>query len=261
MTETNQVQREILRISGADKESFLQGLVTNDVKRLKDGLVYAALLTPQGKYLADFFMVPDEAAILIDLDARSSAAVRKRLTMYKLRADVQIETSALQVIRGIGETPEIPGAMVFADPRDPALGWRAYGTDLPNEAEQDWTALRVAHSIPEFESELIPEDSYLLEYGFERLNGVDFAKGCYVGQEIVARMKHKSTLRKGLVQVKIEGSAEIGTEITAEGKPVGRMGSQSGNAALAHVRFDRSEGEMQAGSAKLWLKDGAPLPS
>lgn len=240
--------RRVIRIGGDDRESFLQSLVTNDVAGLAKGLVYSALLTPKGKYLADFFLVSDPDGILIDVDASLAPDLLRRLTMYRLRAKVSIDETDIPVTRGLGAPPD--GA--FADPRDAALGWRAYGRDADGPGEIDWTALRIAHAVPEVGTELIPDDSYILEYGFERLNGVDFRKGCFVGQEIVARMKHKSTLRKGLARVGIEGAAETGAEITAAGKPVGRLGSRRGDTALAFLRFDRADGDMTAGSARLW---------
>ena len=235
--------RTVLKVSGTDRESFLQGLVSNDVKGLKDGLVYAALLTPQGKYLADFLLVPAEDAILVDVATDQARALAQRLTMYKLRADVAIEATDIMPSRGLGEAPE--GA--FADPRHAELGWRAYdGRD--GDENVDWDAIRVAHCIPETGIELTG-DSYLLEAGFEQLNGVDFRKGCYVGQEVTARMKHKTELKKGLATVSVEGEAPVGTAITRDGKPVGTMFTQSGGQAIAYLRFDRAGPGMQAGDA------------
>ncbi|UWQ59554.1 folate-binding protein YgfZ [Leisingera caerulea] len=237
--------RRILRLSGSDAKSFLQGLVTNNVDRLGDGLVYAALLTPQGKYIADFFLAADGDAVLLDVEASLAEGLLKRLNMYRLRADVQVEMTELQVRRGTGAAPE--GAL--ADPRHPAMGWRLYGTEGGDDGS-DWDAIRVAHCIPETGVELGP-DSYILEAGFEDLNGVDFRKGCYVGQEVTARMKHKTELRKGFRTVEVEGSAPVGTEITAGGKPVGTLFTQSGGKGIAYLRFDRAKGEMQAGDARV----------
>jgi len=110
--------RSVLRVTGTGAADFLQGLVTNDVARLKDGLVYTALLTPQGKYMADFFLVPDGDNVLVDVDAAQAASVRQRLMMYKLRSPVEIEDTEITVTRGTGPTPE----GTFADPRDPSLG-------------------------------------------------------------------------------------------------------------------------------------------
>lgn len=236
--------RSLIEVTGEDRVDFLQGLVSNDVKRVGEGLVYAALLTPQGKYLADFFLVPAGEAILIDVATPLAAGLKQRLTMYKLRAKVALADSALHVTRGLGTPPE--GA--FADPRDPALGWRAYGEAPGGDPAIDWDAIRVAHCIPESGIELGP-DTYLLEAGFERLRGVDFRKGCYVGQEVTARMKHKTELRKGLVTVEVAGTAPVGTEITADGKPAGTLYTQSGGRGIAYLRFDRASGPMQAGDA------------
>jgi folate-binding protein YgfZ len=140
-------------------------------------------------------------------------------------------------------------AGALADPRSPALGWRAYGdTDISDNT--DWDAVHVTHQIPTTGIELT-EDTYILEAGFEALNGVDFKKGCFVGQEIVARMKHKTVLKKGLARVQISGTAQQGDAITADGKAVGRLHTISGDQALAFLRFDRANGVMQAGNATL----------
>lgn len=236
--------RTILALTGADRTDFLQGLVTNDVTR--DGLVYTALLTPQGKYLADFFVLTRDGDTLIDVASSLAPGLFQRLSMYKLRADVQIADSGLHVRRGTGPAPD--GAL--PDPREPALGWRLYGPEDGDDGT-DWDALRVAHVIPETGIELTP-DSYILEAGFERLHGVDFRKGCFVGQEVVARMKHKTELKKGLVKVAIDGAAPPGSEVLAEdGRPAGTLFTQSDGHALAHLRFDRAGGTMRAGEARL----------
>ncbi len=244
--------RRVYRITGADRVTFLQGLVSNDARRLADGPVYAALLTPQGKYLADFLLVPQGDAILLDVAEELADGLVKRLSMYRLRAAVQIEPTALHVSRGLGDPP--PGAVV--DPRHPALGWRRYAETPGAAPVSDWDAIRVAHLIPETGIELIPDETYILEAGFERLHGVDFRKGCYVGQEVTARMKHKTDLRKGLARVAVEGDAAPGTPILADGKEAGILHSRAGDRAIAYLRFDRAEGPMTAGQATVrWLKD------
>lgn len=240
-------QRRILRLSGPDTRSFLQGLVTNDVDKIDQGLVYAALLTPQGKYLADFFLLADGEDVLLDVAADLAEGLIKRLSMYRLRAKVEITASDLNVRRGTGETPE----KALFDPRHPNMGWRLYG-DEGGDDGSDWDAVRVAHCIPETGIELTT-DSFILETGFEALNGVDFRKGCYVGQEVTARMKHKTTLRKGLCWVEIDGQATPGTEITAAGKTVGTLFTQSGSRAIAYLRYDRATKDMSAGEATVRL--------
>ncbi len=237
--------RSVLALGGKDRVDFLQGLVTNNIAKAKDGIVYTALLTPQGKFVADFFVVDEGERLLLDVATSHMQLLGQKLTMYRLRADVSIDLTDLVVSRGTGPAPE--GA--YADPRHPALGWRAYGPSDVSDAT-DWDALRVEHLIPETGIEL-NDETYIVEAGFEGLHGVDFKKGCFVGQEIVARMKHKTTLRKGLALVSIDGDAQTGDEITADGKPAGTLFTISGDRGLAFLRFDRAEGEMQAGKAKL----------
>lgn len=245
------MNRTIHEIAGSDAATFLQGLVTNDIARLDQGLVYAALLTPQGKYIADFFLIQQGSAILLDAAAEQSSGLIQRLSLYKLRADVTIAPSELCVYRGTGPAPQ--GAL--PDPRHPDLGWRLYG-DKSGDDGTDFDAIRVAHCIPESDIELTP-DTFILEAGFDRLNGVDFRKGCYVGQEVTARMKHKTELRKGLRSVHIDGKAPVGTPITSDGKPAGTLFTQSGGKAIAYLRFDRAQGVMQAGDARITLGDGS----
>ncbi|GAA6200244.1 folate-binding protein [Aquicoccus sp. SU-CL01552] len=240
--------RRILRLTGPDTEEFLQGLITNDTAKLEQGLVYAALLTPQGKYIADFFLARDGDGVLLDVAEGLADDLIRRLTMYKLRAKVTIAPSGLQLQRGTGPAPE--GAL--PDPRHPEMGWRAYTAAPEGDDGTDWDAIRVAHCIPETGIELTP-DSYILESGFEALNGVDFRKGCYVGQEVTARMKHKTELRKGLRRVQVKGAAPVGTEILADGKPAGTLFTQSGGHGIAYLRLDRAKGEMTAGAARLRL--------
>lgn len=239
-------KRRILKISGADAHDFLQGLVTNDINRLESGLIYAALLTPQGKYIADFFLIEAPDGILLDVADSLGDLLVQRLSIYKLRADVTIAQTALHLHRGTGDMP----ADGFADPRHAALGWRAYRETPQTDDTTDWTALRVAHLIPETGIELTP-DTFILEVGFERLSGVDFRKGCYVGQEVTARMKHKTSLRKGLAQVHLSGPAETGAEIIADGKVAGTLLSHTEDAGIAYLRYDRATGEMSAGDAKV----------
>ena len=243
--------RAVLSVTGTDATRFLQDLVTNDLKKDNNSIVYAALLSAQGKYLFDFFVIKHGDGYLIDIDQGMAAAFAQRLTMYRLRADVVIAQSGLVVNRGVGEAPE--GAL--PDPRHPALGWRAYAAEQGTEPTIDWAAIRVAHCIPASGIELIPNESYILECGFERLNGVNFRKGCYVGQEVTARMKHKTELRKGLRRVALAGEVPVGTEITAAGKPVGTVYTQSNGQGIAYLRLDRAGEDMDVGGVAVTLID------
>jgi folate-binding protein YgfZ len=253
--------RAVLRVGGEEARDWLQGLVTNDVARLAPGApVYAALLSPQGKYLFDFILTDDGAGgVLLDLAADRAEALAKRLGMYRIRRKVTVEPApelGVAVVWG----GDAPGAPFEPDPRDPALGWRAVTADptaalvAADAAPADpaaFEARRVAAAVPASGVELVPDDTFILEAAFERLHGVDFRKGCYVGQEVTARMHHKTTLRKGLVPVAVEGAAPPpGTEITAEdGKAAGTLFTVVEGRGLAHLRFDRAEGTMRAGEA------------
>ncbi|MGB0427067.1 MAG: folate-binding protein [Rhodobacteraceae bacterium] len=244
------MQRKVFRFSGTDARKFLQNLITNDIKRLDTGPVYSALLTPQGKFIADFFLIPDGNDILMDVDTDAAAPLIPRLNMYKLRADVTISETNLIVSRGLNDAPE--GAV--ADPRDANLGWRYYGAEDHNTDTVDWDVLRVDHKIPEMGRELDAE-SYILEMGFEGLNGVDFRKGCYVGQEVTARMKHKTELRKGLVRLVSDADIPENADVVSNGKVIGRTHTSAGKRALAYLRYDRVDGDISVNDIPVtWQK-------
>ncbi len=243
-------ERRILALEGprAEQVDFLNALVSNDVRRAtQDRPVYAALLTPQGKYLADFLIFEGAGGNLrLDAEAGQIEDLLKRLTMYRLRRPLKLRVEEDQGVAAFWGEGAKPG---LADPRDPALGTRLYGAlpaleaALAQAEPGDYDAHRLALGIPASGRDLISGEGYILEAGFERLHGVDFRKGCYVGQEIVARMKHKTELRKGLARVRVEGEAPEGAEIrNAEGKPAGILRSHLGGVGLADLRFDRAEG-------------------
>ncbi|MEM9715052.1 MAG: folate-binding protein [Pseudomonadota bacterium] len=242
------MERQVLEISGEDAERFLSDLITNHLPP-EGELGYAALLSPQGKYLFDFFVLRRDGGFWIDVAKERAQALGQRLMMYRLRAKVEIKTGTAIVATGLTNKP----ATAFDDPRSPALGWRDY--DGAPAEDVDWDAVHVENLIPATGIELIADDSYILEMGFERLNGVDFKKGCYVGQEVTARMKHKTELRKGLAHVTVSSAVPVGTEITSNGKSVGTLYTQAGGKGLAYLRFDRAKGPMQAGDAEVALVD------
>jgi folate-binding protein YgfZ len=269
--------RAVLRMAGAAARDVLQGVVTNDVDGLAPGrAVYAALLSPQGKYLFDFFLLdggPDGGeAVLIDVARDRAQALAARLKMYCLRRDARVEGESGLGVALLWPEGQIPGGhpeapplapnrgIVVPDPRVGALGWRLYAeepqialadTGAAPAALGDYDALRVEHLVPESGVELVPDDTFILEAGFERLRGVDFRKGCYVGQEVTARMKHKAVLRRGLVRVSVAGDAAPGTPVTAGGKPAGTLFTVAGGRGLAELRLDRAGAGMQAGEARV----------
>ena len=246
--------RGVVRVSGEDAAGFLQGLLTNDVETLEPGQArYAGLLTPQGKILFDMIVVRAVDAgsdFLIDCAAVQASELAKRLGFYKLRAKVAIadQSAALGVVAFWGEARDAPaGAIVYADPRDPRLGSRAI---LPlAEAKAlgathlaTYEALRIDTVAPKGGVDFTYGDAFPHDVNFDLLNGVDFQKGCYVGQEVVSRMKHRGTGRKRVARVILEGDAPTpGTPVLDGELPVGTLGSSSGREALALLRLDRVE--------------------
>jgi len=237
--------RSIVSLSGdaGEQEAFLQSLVTNDVARAgPDRLVYAALLTPQGKYLSDFLVWrTEDGDFRLDIATALAGDLVKRLSMYRLRRPIRISEVSAEVTAFWGADP---GAGL-RDPRHSDLGWRAYGPVGIDAEPGDYDLHRLKLGIPESATDLVVNDSYILEADFERLKGVDFRKGCYVGQEIVARMKFKTELRKGLRPVIVAGTALPMTPLqTPEGKPAGILHSNRDGYGLAHLRFDRAGSAM-----------------
>lgn len=264
--------RAVLSVAGADAASFLQGLVTNDVSQVPAGAArYAAMLTPQGKYLFDMILHPvappeGEAGFLLEVAAARIEALAKRLTMYRLRAKVAIEPRPDLAVWALWRADGAPlGALAgdaavcaAPDPRHPGLGLRRIAAaDAPPPAgvtlasAGEYAALCVALGAPSDGVDLAPEASFPLDLDFERLNGVDFKKGCYVGQEVTARMKHKTERRKKLYRVRVEGAMlSPGMPVTAGGKAVGALGAVAGGEALAVLRADRvREGPLLVGDA------------
>ena len=253
--------RGVVRVGGEDATSFLQGLLTNDVERLKPGeACYAGLLTPQGKILFDMLVVraPAEtgAAFFLDCAAAQAADLAKRLGFYKLRARVSIadESADRRVVAVWGEEPEnVPGAVVYADPRDPRLGWRAIlrGARAVATGEAHaatYEALRICAGVPKGGVDFAYGDAFPHDANFDLLNGVDFEKGCYVGQEVVSRMKHRGTARKRVARVKVLGEPPApGTPVLDRELAVGTLGSSLGREALAMLRLDRVEEARAAG--------------
>lgn len=252
--------RAVLRVGGAEARSWLQGLVTNDVEHIPVGEArFAALLTPQGKILADFFVVGDGDGLLIDCAADTAGGLAKRLAMYKLRAPVAISdvSGSLAVAAGWdGDPPVAAQGRVFDDPRDTRLGWRAIAPHAELEklgapvSEQDWHTHRIACGAPQGGLDFPWGDTFPHEANMDRLNGIDFKKGCYVGQEVVSRVQHRGLARKRIVRVRIAGEQpEPGAEVSAGEIVIGAMGSSSGEAGLALIRLDKAEESQAAGRA------------
>jgi folate-binding protein YgfZ len=252
--------RGVVSVSGADATGFLQGLLTNDVERLGPGEArYAALLTPQGKILFDMIAVrtPGEGrSYLLDCAAAQVADLTRRLGFYKLRAKVAIaDVSADRAVVAFWATEPatVDDGLVYADPRDPRLGRRAIltrsvGLAVGFEHVNEYEGLRIAVGAPKGGLDFAYADAFPHDANFDLLHGVDFDKGCYVGQEVVSRMKHRGTVRKRVARVKLAGPAPApGTPVMDRELAVGALGSSSGREALALLRLDRAEEATAAG--------------
>ena len=276
MTQTNLSRlsdRGVLRISGEDAIPFFQGLITNDIARLDtDGALYTALLTPQGKILFDFFLVHSNdhgsgETLLIDCASAHAADLAKRLTFYRLRAAVEIEnlSDSHGIIADWGNTdaPAIEGAVVFADPRVSDMGRRLIvpidtiersalepETDVPGDAESRYHALRISHGLPDSIRDIGSGEMFPHECNLDQLGAIDFKKGCYVGQEVVSRTEHRGTARKRVLPIRSDGIAPVsGETLSADGKAIGTVLSESGGHALAIVRLDRAASALENGNA------------
>ncbi|MEH6727361.1 MAG: folate-binding protein YgfZ [Hyphomicrobiales bacterium] len=259
--------RALVHVGGADAETFLQGLITFDMERLKQHASgFGALLTPQGKLLFDFFVVPMDNGFLLDTLADAGPDLVKRLSMYKLRADVSVsditeDVTVLALLPSAdgGDLPAVPGTMVV-DPRHVGLGHRAYvpnaaiGAALADAAlvidEMDsYLAKRIELGVPEAPLDYTYGEVFPHDINLDQINAVGFEKGCFVGQEVVSRMKHRGTARRRVVLVSsTEELPETGTEITVEKKIVGTLGSVSTHIGLAAVRIDRVNDAMEEGT-------------
>lgn len=235
--------RAVIAVSGPDWRSFLQGLLTQDVETIKPGeLRFAALLTPQGKLLYDLFVAanPEEMGdgALLDVAAEHRDAILTRLTMYRLRAKVTLEASDFKVIAAFGE----PMDGGYADPRLPELGARAYGHCEAESSEADYEAWRLSLGVPG-PADWGSEANYPIEADFDLLAGIDFKKGCFVGQETTSRMKRRGTIKNRMLPITFDGPAPaFGTEVLAGDLRAGEVLSGQDGRAMAILRLDRIEG-------------------
>lgn len=278
--------RTVISVGGPDRVAFLQGLVSNDVA--KAGLsraIWSAFLTPQGKYLHDFFLVGQAAGdgeerLLLDVEAERAADLAKRLKIYKLRSKAEVapagEDWAVALAFGAGALaalglPETPGAAVawqggiaYVDPRLAAAGARLILPRATAEAAltqagfaasslAEWDRRRLALGLPDGSRDLEVEKTVLLEAGFDELGAIDWQKGCWMGQELTARTRYRGLVKRRLLPVALTGAAEPGTPVTAGGKEVGRLRSVEGDRALALLRLDALDapGPLQAGEARV----------
>jgi len=251
--------RGVVWVQGADAKTFLDGLFTCDIDRVAPGQPrFGALLTPQGKILFDFivFEAPQDAGAGYCLDVLKVYApdLVKRLNFYRLRAKVMVEgvSEALAVVAGWGDSLKPEDSLAAQDPRLPALGWRAIvaAEDAsPEQAAAGYHAHRIALGVPEGGRDFLWNDAFPHEALMDQLHGVDFDKGCYVGQEVVSRMQHRGTARTRMVPiVYLDGFvAEPGVDVTAGDRTLGKTGTGANGRGLAMIRFDRAADALAAG--------------
>jgi hypothetical protein len=259
--------RAVLEISGEDRVAFLQGLVSNDVTKARaDQAIWAALLTPQGKWLADFFLIATNDALLLDVEAAQLPMLIQRLSRFKLRAKVALrDASAAWRVHAAWGEGALPEGIAARDPRLPGAGWRVLSPSAirTTASAEDYAAHRLALGLPDGSKDMEAEKSVLLEGGFDELNGISWTKGCYMGQELTARTRYRGLLKRRLVPVAIEGAAAArGTLILAgDGAEAGEMRSSQGARGLALLRLEwLDKGVLTAGGARLtpqppsWMK-------
>ena len=244
--------RGVIKVHGADAHRLLQDITTNDIARARGGnAIHTALLTPQGKILFDFFLIDRGDDLLLECTRTTIPELLKRLTFYKLRADATFDdvSSSHSVLAAWGAIPDVPGEVTsYADPRASSLGYRVIAAsgagpckNCDKVSSDDYHAHRIDVGIPESGLDYLLGDTFPHEANYDQLNGIDFKKGCYVGQEVVSRMQHRGTARKRIVPVSGVSGHASGETITAGEATIGTLGSIAGNRGLAMVRLDRAE--------------------
>jgi len=248
--------RAVLELAGADRVGFLQGLVSNDVATAAPGrAVWAALLTPQGKWLADFFILSDGERLLLDVEAGQAAMIAQRLSRYRLRSAVRVAPAVLRVHAAWDGSVSEADAIAAPDPRLPEAGWRVLApAPLPaNASEEDYDRHRLALGLPDGSRDLEAEKTVLLEAGFDELNGVSWDKGCYMGQELTARTKYRGLVKRRLVPVAVAGPLPApGTPVLRDGAEVGAMRSGREALGMALLRLEvLPDAPLACGEARL----------
>ncbi len=235
--------RVIITLKGPERHSLLQGIITNNTDRINGtDAVYASILTPQGKYLYDFFLFETDETIYLDCEKSSLTELFQKLLMYRLRSNVEIIDQSEKYI--VLSSDEKQHGISFIDPRHSEMGYRSIlEKSSDGVAVEEYHERRISLGIAEGTNDYIPEKSIILEGHFEDLNGVDFEKGCYVGQEVIARMKYRRKIKKQMFPVKLNGAApEFGTDIIDNnGNKVGDIRSNAGGFAIALFRIDKME--------------------
>jgi tRNA-modifying protein YgfZ len=265
-------ERRVITIAGEERVAFLQGLVSNDVAAVAPGnAIWAALLTPQGKWLADFFILADGTELLLDAERTRVPLLTERLTRFRLRSKVSIDVAADRAVYAGWDGEPAVNAIAAPDPRLPEAGWRLIAsTPVPtNATATDWDVHRLSLGLPDGSRDLETDKTVLLEAGFDELNGISWSKGCYMGQELTARTKYRGLVKRRLVPVDVDGPLPAsGTPVYRNETEVGTMRSGCNSLGLAVLRLDALNAALTCGGARLtpripaWLRlpDTADAP-
>jgi folate-binding protein YgfZ len=269
--------RGVLAVGGADRHAFLQGLISNDIEQVGPGqAIYAAFLTPQGKYLHDFFIIEHGSALLLDCEAARRDDLLRRLKLYRLRSKISLDDAtgrfavaaligegvpaSLGVPAEAGRAAAFAGGVAFIDPRLPALGARVILPRQPDDTAAavtietqlgqlgfvalgaaDYDRLRLDQGVPDGSRDLPIEKAILLENNLDELNAISWSKGCYMGQELTARTRYRGLVRKRLMPVTVDGPLPAaGTPVTVAGHEIGEMRSGADGRALALLRVEET---------------------
>jgi tRNA-modifying protein YgfZ len=262
-------ERAVIEVGGEDRIAFLQGLVSNDVAEATPGRsVWAALLTPQGKWLADFFILADGDRLLLDCELPQVPLLLQRLTRFRLRSKVTLRAAEELHVYAAWHGRPTAQAIIATDPRLPEAGWRLLApAPLPTTAlEVDWDRHRLALGLPDGSRDLEAEKTVLLEAGFDELNGVSWTKGCYMGQELTARTRYRGLVKRRLVPVVVAGSLPApGTPVLRGTTDVGTMRSGRDQSGLAVLRIEALRDTLACGEATLtprvpgWMSLSEPV--
>jgi len=237
--------RGLITITGTDRDSFLQGLITNDITKLNaQPSIYACLLNAQGKFLHDFFITRNGEALFLDCEGNERTNdLARRLTLYKLRADIEITAQPQTPVYAISNHPTLQSSnLQYSDPRHPEMGHRTFTKpDLEEKPFDHWDTHRIALTIPDGSRDMLPEKSTMLECNLDKLNAIDFDKGCYIGQELTARMHYRGLTKKNLYTITGPLPEHGAPILSKHKKTIGEMRSKNGDTGIALIKNQEIE--------------------
>lgn len=247
--------RALISVTGEEAKPFLHNLLTQDVETLADGeLRFGALLSPPGRLLFDLFLLGQADGVLLDVAADRRDALIQRLSMYRLRAKVAVAADDRPVFAAWSEAP----AGFIPDPRTPLMGGRFYGEATADAAEADYDAHRLSIGLPDPTADAPQDKTYPIEADFDLLNGIDFHKGCFVGQETTSRMKRRGTIKNRMLPLDFDGPPPaFGAEVLRGELRAGEVLSGQAGSVMALLRIDRLDGDLTVDGRPVRLRKPA----